>query len=180
MAVRRDRLAARQLGAVVGLSLLLGATTHTQEVSLEYQVKAVYLFNFVKYTEWPDATRAAPITICVAEPNRFGDALDEAIKGEQVNGRSLEVRLLGRPEKGCHVLFVPEGTPGAPYLDAVKDSPTLTVGETQDFIEQGGIVRFFLDTGMVRFHIDQAAAKRAAVRISSHVLNLSRDPARRG
>lgn len=171
--VRRG--AAAHASAFLALAVVLGcATARAQDTPLEYRVKAVYLFNFVKSTQWPSTAPDGPLTICVAGSNPFGEALADAIKGEQVNGRALEARLLRKPEKGCHVLFVPEDTAGRPYLDAVQNSPTLTVGETPDFLDQGGIVRFFLDGGSVRFQIDQEAARRADVRISSQVLNLSR------
>jgi hypothetical protein len=65
-----------------------------------------------------------------------------------------------------------------PYLDAARGMPTLTVGESEDFLQRGGIIRFFGEAGSVRFQIDSGAAKRAELRISSHLLNLSRGPRR--
>ena len=148
--------------------------------SPEYQVKAVYLFNFAKFIEWPAEAPPGPITICVASQNPFGDVLEETLRGEMVNGRPLATRVIPGPEPGCHVVFVPQGAATTTYLRAVEGSPTLTVGETPDFISQGGIISFILEGGKVRFQIDSKAAERADLRISSHLLRLARTPDKRG
>jgi hypothetical protein len=162
------------------LWVLAGVCFQAKEVSLEYQVKAVYLFNFAKFIEWPAEAPPGPITICVASQNPFGDVLEETLRGEMVNGRPLAMRVIPGPDPGCHVIFVPQGAAPATYLRAVEGSPTLTVGETPDFISQGGIISFILEGGKVRFQIDSKAAERADLRISSHLLRLARTPDRRG
>jgi len=57
-----------------------------------------------------------------------------------------------------------------------EQGATLTVGETPDFLAQGGIINFILEGGKVRFQIDSKAAERADLRISSHLLRLARGP----
>jgi hypothetical protein len=160
------------------LLLAAAAVVHPQQISLEYRVKAVYLFNFVKFVEWP--LRAAPgrLTICVAGQNPFGAALDDALRGEVVDGRPLATRVILEPEPGCHVLFVPQGAAASAYLGAARGSPTLTVGETPGFLEQGGIINFIVEAGKVRFEIDPKAAELADLRISSHLLRVARTPDR--
>lgn len=145
-----------------------------QEVPREYQIKAAFLFNFVKFVEWPSRVAAAPIVICVAGVNPFGELLDRLVEGEHVAGRDVHARVILEPDPGCHEVFVPRGANTSAYLRAARDTPVLTVGETPDFIEQGGLVRFYLDGGQVRFEIARAAAERAELRISSRLLKLAR------
>jgi hypothetical protein len=178
------RLAPGRLGAAC-LALLLAAggvpagaspaAQASEDVTLEYRVKAAYLFNFTKFIEWPDAAvpPGAPITICVAGDSPFGAALDEIIRGEAVNGRPLAARR-AEPPAGCHVVFVPRGTSPAAALRPFRSLPVLTVGESDDFLRQGGMVNFVIDDGKVRFEIDHEAAERAHVRISSRLLRLAR------
>ena len=160
--------------------LLLSAAValRAQDVSLEYQVKAAYLFNFVKFIEWPAGAASGPITICLAGRNPFGDLLAQTLRDETVGGRPLASRVIHTPEPGCHVVFLPEGVAATPYLRAARDSPTLTVGEASGFISQGGIVNFILEDGSVRFQISPRAAENAELRISSHLLRLARSPDR--
>jgi hypothetical protein len=80
------------------------------------------------------------------------------------------------PESGCHVVFLPQGVSGRPYLRAARGSPMLTVGESPDFIAEGGMVNFIADEGRIHFQISQGAAAQADLRISSQLLRLSRAP----
>lgn len=160
--------------ALVLLALVVAAAARAQEVPLEYQVKAVYLFNFVKFVRWPAPAKPAPITICVAERNPFGDALQEAIRGEVVEGRQVDARVIRAPDPACTVVFVPHDVAAKPYVDAAGGSSTLLVGEKPNFLAQGGMVNFIIENGSVRFEIDSVAAERADLRISSHLLRLAR------
>ena len=159
---------------VLLLVLSAAAALHAQEVSLEYQLKAAYLFNFVKFVEWPSAAGPGPLVICVAGRNPFGGALAETVRGEYVNDRILATRVISMPEPGCHVVFLPHGVAAMAYLRAARDSPTLTVGESPEFIAEGGIVNFIAEQGKIRFQISPVAAERADLRISSHLLRLAR------
>jgi hypothetical protein len=163
---------------VLLLVLSAGAGLHAREVSLEYRLKAAYLFNFVKFIEWPSAAGSGPLIICVAGRNPFGEALVETLRGEYVSARMLQTRVISMPESGCHMVFLPQGVATMPYLRAARDSPTLTVGESPEFIAEGGIVNFIAEDGKVRFEISSRAAQRAELRISSHLLRLARNPDR--
>lgn len=171
--------ACRRSAAILLLVLSSTAPGESQDVSLEYRVKAVYLFNFIKFVDWPDSSGSGPLTICIAEHNPFGRVLADTIRGEAVGDRPLASKLIAAPDSACHVLFLPQGTAAATYLRAARPLPMLTVGEMSGFIRQGGIVNFFLEQERVRFEIDQKAAERAGLRISSHLLRLARDPSRR-
>jgi len=161
---------------IFAIVLVASAAARAQDVPLEYRVKAAYLFNFAKFVEWPAPAATGPIAICVAGRNVFGDALAETVRGEAIDGRPFAVRVILEPEPGCHIIFVPRGAATAAYLRAVRTSPALTVGESADFIEQGGIVNFTLEGANVRFEIDPQAAERAGLRISSRLLRLARGP----
>jgi hypothetical protein len=98
-----------------------------QDVALEYRVKAAYLYNFVKFVEWPDASEKGPVNICVAGHNPFGHVLADTVRGESVDGRPLTARVILEPEAGCDVLFIPDGAAASVYLKAARGMPTLTV-----------------------------------------------------
>ena len=161
--------------SVVLVAAALPLYAQEQEVPLEYRVKAAYLYNFVRFVEWPPAARQGPVTICIVGSNPFGDVLSDTIRGETHEGRALTMRVVTSADSDCAVLFVPRGA-GMPSLRATQGSPTLTVGESPSFIEDGGIVNFVREGANVRFEINEEAARRAGLRISSRLLRLARPP----
>jgi YfiR/HmsC-like len=165
-----------RLVIALALAVLPSAMVWGQEVPLEYRVKAAFLFNFAKFVEWPPESITGPLQICVAGRNVFGDALVETVRGENINGRPLAVRVILEPEPGCHIIFVPRGAATTAYLRAARSSPSLTVGEVPEFLSMGGIINFTTDGPSVRFEIDAEAAERVGLRISSRLLRLGRSP----
>lgn len=160
------------------LVLLLPGMTRAQ--APEYDLKAAFLFNFVKFVEWPPTAFAgdrAPLTICVYGDDPFGSTLDALVEGERVGERSLLVR---RPDslrglEGCHVLFVSRSEKDrlGDVLAQVQRDPVLTVGDSDGFLRAGGAINFILEGSKVRFLIDQAAAARSGLRISSKLMRLA-------
>jgi hypothetical protein len=156
--------------AAVGASVAL---TAAQEVTQEYRVKAGFLYNFVKYVEWPEPI-TGPLRICVAGQNPFGTVLADLVRNERVRGVALTADVIPGPEPDCHVVFTPRTSNVPVYVRAAAGTPTLTVGETSDFIELGGMIKFTLEQGKVRFEINRSAAERVKLRISSRLLQLAR------
>lgn len=159
---------------VAVLVLTAAALVHAQDVPLEYQIKAAFLLNFARFVTWPQGAQQGPLTICVAVDNPFGDVLNETLGNETVHGRPLTSRVIVQPERGCHVLFVPNTAEARPFLRAARGSPTLTVGEAPTFLAEGGIIKLVLEEGTVRFEISPEAAEESDLRISSHLLRLAR------
>jgi hypothetical protein len=165
------------------LALFILATgfvqTHAETTINEYQLKAAFLFNFAKFVAWPAAafqSPDAPFQICVLGENPFGSALEEVVRGMNVAGRSFAVRGISeaRQAAGCHILFlgVSERKRSKAVLAEVKGFGLLTVGETDDFLANGGVIQFKLKDAQLRFEIDAEAAIRENLRISSKLLSL--------
>lgn len=158
-----------------------GASLRAQDpVPLEYRVKAAYLLNFSRYVEWPAeafASPAAPVVICVVGSNPFGRELDRAAAGQTSHGRPLVIRQVdnaGRA-RGCHMAFIGDREwrqePGS--IESLLERGTLTVGESERFARDGGVIGFLPRDGTIRFAVNVAARDRAGVRISSRVLTLA-------
>jgi hypothetical protein len=154
------------------------AAAQAPEQSLEYQLQAAYLYNFVKFVEWPAGTLGGAIVMCTAGNTPVAAALEQIVRDEVIGGHRLAVRTVEAPQAACNVLFVPRDIDPGEYLRATRTAPVLTVGESPEFIMQGGIINFVRDAGMMRFEIDQEAARRARLQISSRLLRLARTPVR--
>jgi len=172
----------RAIGLGLAVSGILGAVALTPADALaqappnEYQLKAVFLFNFTQFVEWPEGTfptSDAPLIIGVLGDDPFGKYLDEIVQGEVVNSHPLVIRRYRRVEDitTCHILFVsrPERTL-EPVLDSLKGRAILTVGDAERFAGRGGMIRFVTDRNKIRLHINLAVAQAANLKLSSKLL----------
>ena len=146
----------------------------------EYPVKAAFLFNFAKFVEWPAGAFKGPedpIAICVLGQDPFGSALEDVVRNKTVANRAFVVRDVANAQQAgkCHIVFVSasERKRCRSFLGELKGRSILTVGEAEDFIENGGIINFKLKDARVRIEIDADAAERAKLRISSKLLSLA-------
>jgi hypothetical protein len=187
---------------VLFLVLFVGSITAEADAdsaqSREYTVKAAFLYNFIKFVEWPKENTPdsnEPITICILGKDPFGNAF-EPVKDKQAKGRKVIVkRIKGFEElkksspkdkaelqrkikaiKKCHVLFICSSGKEElkETINSVKNHSVLTVGETEVFFEAGGVINFLMEENKVRFEINLAAAKRAKLKISSNLLRLAK------
>jgi len=157
--------------------MLFPATTR------EYDVKAVFLFNFATFVDWPkDGLPAAgePFVIGVLGADPFGAALDQTVAGEAIRGAPLQIRRSTKVEelKGCQILFISESERARlpAIFDTLRGRPVLTVGDSPMFVEKGGMIGF--STGAhVQLHVNPAAAKAAGLNISSKLLRVAKAPA---
>ncbi len=119
----------------------------------------------------------APITIGIWGSDPFGSHLEEAIRGEVINGRPLAIRKIQKDEEAadCQILFVREKDMDrlAQILAALKGKPVLTVGEVSQFTRRGGIVNFTLMEGRVRIEVNPDEADRARLQINSKLLSVA-------
>ena len=146
----------------------------------EYQVKAVFLFNFVQFVDWPaiaapDAQR--PLVIGILGTDPFGSFLDETVRGERLGVRPIQLRRyrdiadIGE----CNVLFISrsENERIPEILSALKNRPVLTVSDGDEFASQGGMIQFVTDKSRIRLRINLEAAQAANVTIGSKLLRVA-------
>jgi hypothetical protein len=159
--------------------LLLGGLNLPAQTAAtkEYQVKAVFLFNFSQFVEWPANAfpeAQTPLVIGVLGADPFGSYLDETVHGEQVNNHPLVIQHYQRVEdiKACHILFISQSEMSGldQILASLKGRNILTVGDAEGFVQQGGMIRFITEKNKVRFRINLEAAKAARLTISSKLL----------
>ena len=146
----------------------------------QYQVKAAWLVNFARFAEWPARALPAgkgPIVVAVLGKDPFGSELEKAMKGKIVEGRSFSIRRISADQdlRACHLLFVAssERRRWRELSLRIKDAPILTVGESEEFLDQGGIINFRIENNSVRFEINLNAAQAAGIRLDPNLLKVA-------
>ena len=160
------------------VSFQFAGTLTGAEHADEYRLKAAFLFNLAKFVVWPPETfssPADPLVTCVLGKGEIEDVLRQAVD-RKVMGHAFAMRHISDAQEaaGCHVLFVNQSV-GRRWLSLGRINSTgiLTVGESDDFISQGGAVNFKSNGDAIRIQVNVEVAARAKLEISSKLLSLS-------
>lgn len=179
-AATQERLKRRGIiAATVLLALLLGSLQAAPAQS-EYALKSAFLYNFCRFIDWPDSAFASPnepFIIGIAGDDPFGSLLYEAVKGRKYHNRPIRIDHFRAPGdiKRCHLLFVSHANAGRldPILAAVAGKSVLTVSETEDFLNRGGMIALRVEQNRVRLRISAAALRSANLVASSKLLRVA-------
>ncbi len=177
--LRPTKIVAATLLAVV-LPRLAFAQPAQSEPKGEYALKAVFLYNFCRFIEWPKSAFTSPnepIIIGVIGEYPFGALLQEAVQGETSHGRAIQIEHYNKSDSigHCHLLFVSRSESGRleKILAAVNGRSVVTVGESDAFLDRGGMIALTADKNRVRLHINPAMLRAASLDVSSKLLRVA-------
>jgi hypothetical protein len=166
---------------IVMLALLHLTVLQAQQPKVsEYKVKAIYLYNFGRFVQWPPNATAAKgdsFSICVLGQDPFGPSLDTTLAGETLDGKPLAVKRISTPRDAgeCRILFISatEQNHLKDILAALDESSILTVSDMPAFSRRGGMIQFVLEGDKVRFEINLTKAETAKLTLSSELLKVA-------
>ncbi|HTD95252.1 MAG TPA: YfiR family protein [Chitinophagaceae bacterium] len=148
--------------------------------SREYQLKAVFLFNFTQFVDWPPTSFDAdesPLVIGILGANPFGSFLEETVSGEKINGHPVTVHYCQSDEdaQNCHLLFVnlPDVKKRKAIITTLKGKNVLTVSDASDFSKLGGMIKFFTSNNKIKLQVNLEATKESELVLSSKLLRLA-------
>jgi hypothetical protein len=168
------------LAAILAAQLLRGEMALGQSGGFsEYQVKAAFLYNFGKFVEWPTndfASTNAPLVIGVYGENPFGNDLAIVVSGRNINGHPVVARQVSLTElTSCQILFIARSKQKNinQILRALDGAGVLTVTENMDPSDPGVMINFILKDDRIRFEINNTAAEKVGLKLSSKLLILA-------
>lgn len=165
--------------AIIAASVVLSASAQPR-FSTEYDIKAAVLFNLGQFVNWPSSAFASPespLVIGVLGQNPFGRSLERAVEGELIQKRRIVIKYGDTLDAvgSCHILFISRSEarrlPG--ILKALKGTNTLTVSDTGQFAQNGGMVNLITTGDRVRMIVNQATLEAAGLRASSKLLRIA-------
>ena len=145
----------------------------------DYDVKAVYLYNFGRFVEWPASVTAKSdsFTVCVLGQDPFGPVLDATLAGETIAGKRVAAKRISTPQESgnCQILFLSSAEEARlnKIIEALNKQAVLTVSDMPQFSQHGGMIQFVLEGKRVRFEVNLAAVQHAGLTLSSELLKVA-------
>ncbi|MGE4063762.1 MAG: YfiR family protein [Rhodospirillaceae bacterium] len=167
------------IGALIaGFALIAEPEGTFGQASLEYPIKAVFLYKFGDFVSWPRTN--AVFSICIVGRDPFGDVIDRVTAGERVGDRAIAVVRLDsyQENQSCDVAYLggveDAALPGV--LSALSRSSVLSVTDEATNKVERGVIHFAIRQNRVRFYIDQAKATRSGITVRSSLLAIAIEP----
>ncbi len=169
------------VGLGVALALLAAPAKATSPLQpTEYGLKSVFLYQFCRFMEWPNSAFSSPnepLTIGILGKDPFGPMLREAVAGEKYHNRPIRIKHCRDISdiKECHLLFVSrsESIPTADIVAATAGKNIVTVGETAQFVNNGGMIALTAEQNHVRLRMNLTMLRAANVEVSSKLLRIA-------
>lgn len=172
----------RRLGlrCFMGVLLLSSSLAAQNSKPKEYELKAVYLFNFARLAAWPDTAESSKrdsFAICVLGEDPFGPFLDAVISGENIGGRAVVARRISDPRDAtaCRVLYVSSSEEKRlkQILMTLNKARVLTVSDMPQFSQRGGMIQFVTEDNKVRFEVNLKNTSDSGLTLSSELLKVA-------
>lgn len=157
--------------------LLWAGKLQAQTPSTANQVKAVFIYNFTQFVEWPPnsfSNSTSPFVIGILGQDPFGSYLESVVEGENFGSHPIVVQHYNNIKEinNCHILFINTPDPSS-AIKVGQNRSILTVGDQNRFASSGGMIRFFIENNKIRLQINLKAAKAANLSLSSKLLRLA-------
>jgi hypothetical protein len=180
LASHRGLQAARCVGIVALIASCAMCRNAQAQALNEYEAKAAFLFNFLKFVDWPAqafADDSAPLVIGIVGDDKSSERIEQLVNGKSANGRQVVVKRFPSFKQltYCHLVFVRASErERLPQILSAARSGSLIVGETDSFARWGGAINFSIEDGKIRLEINQKSAERAGLKISAKLLSIAR------
>ena len=159
--------------------VFISLSANADEVSRVYMIKAAFIYNFTKFVMWPQQgsySDAESFNVCILGDDRL-TAAASTIQGKSVQGKVLQIKYITNAgENGeCEIIFLAISNTERlqQALETIKGTRVLSVGDSNDFVDNGGIIGLFVENNKVRFDINQLAADDSGLKINSRLLELA-------
>jgi hypothetical protein len=159
----------------------LGAGVGHAQTASASALKAAFVFNFVRFTDWPAETTgpvSSPLVVCMLEAGNVAEEFRQISRGRTPSGRPIEIRVTRKDDqlRSCHALYVSglDQKQSDQLIASLNDTSVLTISDDERFAERGGLVNFVLQNNTMGFAVNVAAVQRSRLQLSAKVLALAR------
>ncbi len=166
------------LGLILTIQCWNAAAEPITATSLE-QLTMVYLYNFLKFTEWPNGETMSELTLCVTDTAKFGAVLDD-LAGRTAQNKKVQIKRIGAVDNPsvCQLLFLYHEEPSQRIRDLLRkteNQPILMVSDLTEFLNSGGMIILVEQDNRLQFEVNLDKVKSAGLKLNSQLLKLARE-----
>jgi len=163
---------------IAGMLNFVPTPSHATSTATEHTLIAAFLYNFLKFTEWPEGTVSTEIVLCTSKGGTFEEL--DAISGKVAQSKPVKIKRISpnEPSDDCQLLFLPRED-GAErirqWLALTRNKPILIVSNVNEFLDMGGMIGLMNDGRNLNFEVDLTRVRQANLKLSAQLLQIARE-----
>lgn len=165
---------------VAGVCLAMAPVFAWAADNKEALVKAAFIYNFVKFVDWPDGKaigQQSRIDICVLGSSDVGGAgsVFKAASSAKLSLSLVRESNWKNAANHCHVLFISQSEEGklGDIIGGLAGAPVLTVSDIDGFADNGGMIGFVNSDGKIKLEINKKSATGSSLRVNAQLLEIA-------
>ncbi len=166
---------------MVLLAILIAAgvmrTDKAVAQDVNYKAYSLFVYNFMKYMEWPEEATKEGFTVGVWGDSPIMKELQAMAANKKIKGKSIIIKKLTTIDEavGCQMVYISSGKSNTlkTMKEKLKGKPILLVGEREGLAAKGAALSFVTqDDDTLKFDINKAAIKENNLKIATALLAL--------
>lgn len=158
-------------------AFILLATSGALAQQESYKLHPVYIYNFIKYSQWPQGMPSADVVIGVLGNSSITNELAKMAQGKMVGNQKIAIKQFAHAKDlaGCHIVFVAKQSRESlsSILNQLSRQPTLVITEKEGMAKAGSCINFVFVDDKLKYQINESAVKKSSVKVSAEIIKLS-------
>jgi hypothetical protein len=168
------------LAAFIACGILLAPLFARADDNKEYLVKAAFIYNFVKFIQWPGDLaigKKTNIDVCVVGDGPLLSTINvfKAASTAKLSLSLVEEKNWRNAPSHCHILFIGDSEEGnvAEIVAGLKGQPILTVSDIDHFAENGGMIGFTTSDNKIKLIVNTRSTAAAGMKVDAQLLEIA-------
>jgi uncharacterized protein DUF4154 len=157
------------------LMLLFSSRSIAQETN--YKAYSVYIYNFIKYIEWPEDAKKGEFIIAVIGNSPINAELKNLAATKKANGQTIVVKQYNSIEEvdKCHILYIASSKSNVlkSALEKTKNMSALLIAEREGLAKKGAGINFVtLEDETLKFEVNKKVIEAHNLKIPTVLIKL--------
>jgi hypothetical protein len=143
----------------------------------DYKAYTLFIYNFMKYVEWPEAMSKGDFTLAVVGDSPINKELQDLASNKKLKGRAITFKKYSSTDQidDSHLIFLPSSKSAAmkTLKEQMKGKPVLIVGEREGLARKGAAISFVtMEDDQLRFDINRTILDQHNLKAASQLISL--------
>ncbi len=138
--------------------------------------KALFMFNFAKYIEWPNLSNQNEFIIAIYGNDEITPELQKLASTKKINNKPIVVKIVKSPEEASNaqLFYIPESKSGDinSITSFFSNKQTLLVSDKKGACSEGTAINYTMQNGKLKYEICRKNIESHQLKVDQKLISL--------